>query len=42
MFFFDDNFESDNARAFKEFAKENYSNANGLIFCISKITDGFG
>jgi protein disulfide-isomerase A1 len=42
LFFFDDNFESDQSRAFKEFAKENINNAEGLIFCISKISEGFG
>ena len=42
LFFFDDNFDSDNSRAFKEFAKENINNSEGLIFCISKISEGFG
>lgn len=42
VFFFDDDFSSDNSRVFREFAKENINNANGLIFCLSKITEGFG
>lgn len=42
MFFFDDDFNSNESRTFKEFAKSNISNAKGLIFCVSKISEGFG
>ena len=42
MFFFDDDFNSESARVFKDFAKENAGSSNGLVFCISKINDGFG
>ena len=42
VFFFDDDFNSDDARTFKEFAKENINNSKGLVFCLSKVTEGFG
>lgn len=42
IFYFDDDLNSDSARVFRDFAKENISNANGLVFCVSKVSEGFG
>jgi len=40
MFYFDDNFDSETAKTFKNWARENQ--ASGLVYSISKVTEGFG
>jgi protein disulfide-isomerase A1 len=42
MFFFDENFESENAKIFKDFAKSHHAKNQKIVFSISKIAEGFG